>query len=127
MTDLNLQSNLGLQSNIEFSVQNSLRNRAGSIQKMQSMAENGKNNDEKALMEAAQEFESVFVHQMLEAMDKTIDRSDSFLSGGSAEDYFRSMMHQEMAKNISHGNNGFGLAEAIYKQMAGNLSPKSAP
>jgi Rod binding domain-containing protein len=78
---------------------------------------------QKELMKAAQDFEGIFVQQVLEAMDKTIDRDESgFLSGGSAEDYFRSMLNEEISKTISHGNKGFGLAETVYRQMSRNLT-----
>ena len=76
--------------------------------------------DEKKLKKAAQEFEAIFLQQFLEAMDKTIDRKNSVLSGGSSEEYFRSMMNQEISKSMTSklGGSGFGLAEAIYRQMS---------
>jgi Rod binding domain-containing protein len=83
--------------------------------------------DQKKMKQAAQDFEAVFVQQMLEMMDKTVDRQDSFLSGGTGEDYWRSMMNQEVAKSISTrtGGSGFGLAESIYRQMAANIKQDS--
>lgn len=85
-------------------------------------------NDDKKLKQAAKDFESVFVNQMLEAMDKTVDRDNSIMSGGSGEQYFRSMLNEEIAKSMTNrtGGSGFGLAEAIYKQMSKNL-PVAAP
>jgi flagellar protein FlgJ len=78
--------------------------------------------DQKKLKKAAQEFESIFVQQLLEAMDKTVDRENSLTGGGSAEDYWRSMMNEEVAKSITTrpGGSGFGLAETVYRQMAAN-------
>jgi Rod binding domain-containing protein len=76
--------------------------------------------DQKKLQKAAQEFEGIFVQQLLEAMDKTVDRDNSVMGGGSAEEYWRSMMNEQVAKSISSrpGGSGFGLAETIYRQMA---------
>lgn len=76
--------------------------------------------EQKKLKAAAQEFEAIFVQQILEAMDKTVDRENSILGGGSAEQYFRGMLNQEVARSISArpGGSGFGLAESIYRQMS---------
>jgi flagellar protein FlgJ len=79
--------------------------------------------DQKKLKQSAQEFEAIFVQQMLDAMDKTVDREDSLMGGGTGEEYFRGMLNQEIAKSITNrpGGSGFGLAEAIYKQTAAQL------
>lgn len=80
-------------------------------------------NDEKKLKQASKDFEAIFVNQMLEAMDKTVDRENSIMSGGSSEQYFRSMLNEEIAKSMTNriGGSGFGLAEAIYRQMSKQL------
>ncbi|HEY9746829.1 MAG TPA: rod-binding protein [Oculatellaceae cyanobacterium] len=90
------------------------------LQRLQQQYLHPTSSDAKKLKKAAQEFEAVFVHQMLEAMDKTIDRENSILSGGSSEQYWRSMLNEEIAKSMCVGETGrgFGLAEAIYKQLA---------
>lgn len=89
---------------------------------LQRQYQNPENQDQKKLKKAAQEFEAIFVQQMLDAMDKTIDRKDSFLNGGSSEEYFRSMLNEEIAKSMTskQGGSGFGLAESIYRQMTQN-------
>lgn len=72
--------------------------------------------DEK-LKEAAKDFEAVFIHQFMETIDKTVERSD-FLRGGNSENTFRSMLNQEIAKNTaSSPSTSFGIAEQIYRQM----------
>lgn len=85
--------------------------------------------DHKKLKQAAQEFEAIFVQQLLDAMDKTVDRENSILSGGSSEQYFRGMLHEEIAKSMTTGlgGSGFGLAEAIYRQAAENLPTPIQP
>jgi len=84
--------------------------------------------DHQKLKKAAQEFEGVFIQQLLEAMDKTVDRTDSMLGGGSAEEYFRSMLNESVAKEMATGpiGSGFGLAESIYKQMEKDMKGSTA-
>jgi Rod binding domain-containing protein len=97
---------------------------ASKLQQLQKEYMNPESTDRKKLKKAAQEFESVFLNQMLEEMDKTIQRDENgILGGGSSEGYFRSMLNQEIARSMSTktGGSGFGLAEAIYKQMAEHL------
>ncbi len=98
------------------------------LQQMQAAYLNPGNTDQKKLKKAAQEFESVFLNQMLEAMDKTVGRDDNgIMGGGSSEQYFRSMLNQEVARSMSTklGGSGFGLAESIYKQMVEHLPSKN--
>lgn len=84
--------------------------------------------DRKKLKQAAQEFEAVFLQQLLDAMDKTVQREDSVLGGGSAEETWRGMMNQEVARSMAArpGGSGFGLAEAIYRQMSASLHPEGS-
>lgn len=73
-------------------------------------------NDE-ALKKAACDFEAVFVRQLLEIMDSTVQKSE-LMHGGQAEGIFKSMLNEEVAKEIaSNPATSFGLAEQIYKQM----------
>ena len=69
--------------------------------------------------QAAQQFEAVFLNQLLQQLDKTIDRSNSMMHGGHAEDTFRGMMMQEMATRMATrpGGSGLGLSDAVYKQI----------
>ena len=99
------------------------------LQQMKAAYMNPADKDHKKLKQAAQEFESVFVQQMLDAMDKTVNREDSVLGGGSAEDYFRGMLNEQVAKSIStrQGGSGFGLAESIYQQMERQMKPATTP
>lgn len=72
--------------------------------------------DEK-LKKTAQDFEAVFLTQFLEIMSSTVERSEEF-SGGRGEEMFRSMMNEEVAKNISSSpQTSLGFAQQIYQQM----------
>lgn len=80
--------------------------------------------DKEKLKKTAQEFEAVFISQLLNEMDKTIEKS-GYLSGGKVESTFKSMMNQYIAKDIaSNPKNNFGIASQIYKQLEGQLSAK---
>ncbi|MGE0199928.1 MAG: rod-binding protein [Candidatus Melainabacteria bacterium] len=88
--------------------------------------------DHAKLKQAAQDMEGMFVKQLLDAMDKTVDRENGMLNAGAGEDYFRDMMYGEIATRVSHNpvGTGYGLAEAIYRQMENSikvnpLSPKA--
>lgn len=72
--------------------------------------------DEK-LKRVSQEFESVFISQMLNMMDKTVERT-GFISGGKGEEKFKSMMNQYIAKDIaSSPTASIGIAKQMYEQM----------
>ena len=69
------------------------------------------------LKKASKDFEAVFVSQFMETLDSTVEKSE-FMHGGQAEDTFKSMMTQEIAKSVSSSpTTSFGLAAQIYKQM----------
>jgi len=69
------------------------------------------------LYEQCQEFESIFVKMMLKQMRATVDKSDSLLSGGWAEDIYQDMLDDEYSKTMAQ-NAGFGLADQLYRQLA---------
>lgn len=80
------------------------------------------------LMKTAKQFEGVFLQQMFTAMDKTVDRTDGMLDGGSAEETFRGMFYERVAASIADrpGSSAqFGIAAAIYKQLEAQL-PKDS-
>ncbi|MFT3811637.1 MAG: rod-binding protein [Micropepsaceae bacterium] len=68
-----------------------------------------------AAKRAAEDFESVFVSQMMEPMFQGI-KTDGMFGGGSGEQVFRSLMIQEVGKEISAGG-GIGVADAVYGEM----------
>jgi len=67
------------------------------------------------LRKACKEFESVFVHQLLKSMRRTIDKCDLF-HGGQGEEIYESMLDEEYAKRmVGHGKNS--LANILYEQL----------
>ncbi len=65
--------------------------------------------------EAAENFEAFFVHQMMEMMFKGV-KTDGVFRGGQAEKVFRSVMFEEMSKEISQSGQ-LGIADSIMRQM----------
>lgn len=68
-----------------------------------------------AARSAANDFEAVFVAQMMEPMFKGVS-TDGMFGGGNGEQIFRSLMIQEVGKEISAGG-GIGVSDAIYREM----------
>lgn len=72
--------------------------------------------DEKKLYEKCEEFESIFVKQMLSSMKKTINRS-GLVKRNMGEDLFEDMLYDEYAADMAK-TSGFGIAKMLYKQLA---------
>jgi Rod binding domain-containing protein len=64
---------------------------------------------------AAQDFESVFLGQMVEQMYAGLDAKGPF-GGGFAEQTYRSLLNQEIGRQMAAGG-GVGLADAVYAEM----------
>lgn len=75
----------------------------------------GKPMDEAAIDKTAQDFEAVFLGQMLQHMWEGV-KVDPYTGGGHAEETFRGIMIEEQAKAIAKGG-GIGLAAAVKAQI----------
>lgn len=80
-------------------------------------------NSPESLRVAAEQFEAVFVAQMLSAMRETVP--DGGLMRGRNEDMYREMMDRQVALDVASGR-GFGLAEAIERQLGGRVRAAAA-
>jgi flagellar protein FlgJ len=69
------------------------------------------------LYEQCQEFESIFVKMMLKEMRNSVDKSDSLISGGWAENIYQDMLDDQYSQTMAK-TAGFGLADQLYKQLA---------
>lgn len=65
--------------------------------------------------EAAEQFEAVFLSQMLSPMFETVP-TDSFMGGGHAESVYRGMMVEEMGKSLAK-QGGIGIADSVYREI----------
>lgn len=69
------------------------------------------------LEKAAQQFESLFIYQMLKAMRKTIIRSE-LLGEGFGGEIFEGMMDEQLAEQIATAGR-LGLAELVIQSLSG--------
>lgn len=75
-----------------------------------------RNRETKAQLEdAAEQFEALFIQQLLSEMRKTIDESD-FFGDRKAEKMFEGMLDEEMSKEMAK-TKSFGLSEMVVKQL----------
>ncbi|MBN2441369.1 MAG: rod-binding protein [Spirochaetales bacterium] len=73
-------------------------------------------NKDSKLYKACQDFESIFIKQMLNVMRKTVNKS-GLIDGGFAEEVFEDMLYDEYAQKMSQNAN-FGLSDSLYKQLS---------
>lgn len=65
-------------------------------------------------IEAAKDFEAVFVQMTLKEMRPKLE--GGMFNAGLAEDVFYQMMDEAIAKSIAHSENNFGIADQLIKQ-----------
>lgn len=70
------------------------------------------------LLTACQEFEAIFINQMLTAMRNTVPKS-GLLKQGIAHNIYEDMLYQQYAGKIAKSAN-LGLARVLYNQLSGN-------
>jgi len=63
----------------------------------------------------AQEFESVFLGQMVAQMHVGLTAEGPF-TGGFAEDTYRSLLYQEVGRQMA-ASGGVGIANAVYQEI----------
>ena len=69
----------------------------------------------RAAWQAAQEFEAVFLGQMLHAMMPEATPEGSF-GGGPAEGTYRGMMNEQLGRAIARSG-GIGVAPAVFREI----------
>lgn len=80
---------------------------------------------EQQIREAAQEFESVFLFQMLKQVRNSIHKEEGIMNGGLGEEMFTGMLDEEYAKVMAKSSST-GLADVIYQQMSRQAGLSSA-
>jgi len=78
--------------------------------------------DDTRLSEAANDFEAIFIQQMLKTMRKTTFESD-LLPKSEGEKVFQSLLDEQYAL-LSAKSGSLGLGEMIYQQLKTNLEKK---
>jgi peptidoglycan hydrolase FlgJ len=70
-----------------------------------------------AAQKTAQDFEGVFISQMLSQMFGTVETDDDgYFGGGIGEDMFRSLMINEYGKQVA-AQGGIGLSQSVLGEM----------
>lgn len=64
---------------------------------------------------AAQDFEAVYISEMIKPMFNTV-KTDPLFGGGKAEDTFKSLLMQQYGRKIAE-TGGIGLAQAVKAEM----------
>ena len=82
---------------------------------------NGVSDDDK-LREAANDFEAIFIQQMLKTMRKTSFESD-LLPKSEGEKVFQSLLDEQYAL-LSSKSGSLGLSEMIYQQLKPKVDKK---
>jgi len=68
------------------------------------------------LYKACEDFESLLIKQMLDAMRKTVPK-DGMLDGAIGQDIYEDMLYDEYAQQMTKTSQ-FGLARMIYEQVS---------
>ena len=68
-----------------------------------------------SMRRVAQEFEALFLSEMLAPVFESVD-TDGLFGGGQSEKIFRSMMVQEYGKAIAQSG-GVGIADAVQREI----------
>jgi flagellar protein FlgJ len=71
--------------------------------------------DAKRLKEACQDFEAIFIKQMLDGMRKTVPRAE-LLERTLGEEIFEDILYTEYAKIMSR-RGSLGIADLLFKQL----------
>ena len=77
------------------------------------------------LREASQDFEAIFIKQMLDAMRKTLPKG-GLIDGGMAEDIFEDMLYEERAKLMAK-TGSIGIADILYNRYKDTVSGAHQP
>ncbi|WP_026895776.1 rod-binding protein [Clostridiisalibacter paucivorans] len=75
-------------------------------------------NNDKELLSACKEFESIFLNMMMKEMRDTVPEA-GFMKKSMGKDVFEDMYFDEISKEVSNKGQGIGLAKMLYEQMKG--------
>ncbi len=87
--------------------------RAGKVQRMVEQFQAPMANEQ--IQRLAEDFEAVFISQMMAPMFKGLE-TDELFGGGPGEDIFRSVLIEEYGKSIARAG-GIGLSDAIQRDI----------
>ncbi|MFP4280598.1 MAG: rod-binding protein, partial [Halochromatium sp.] len=85
------------------------------MQGLQRLQQSAREQRPEALREAAQQFEAMFLHQMIKQMRATVPNSD--LTNSRQTQFYQSMLDHQWAQTLAE--RGVGLADLLIEQLAG--------
>lgn len=103
-TNLDLQ---GVRQNIRTQKDNSFKNVLEGIRDEE---------DDKQLRAACQEFEALFVYELLKQMRASIPKG-GLIPEGIGEKMYKDMLDEEYSKIIAASPNSLGLGDLLYRQL----------
>lgn len=92
------------------------------VDAVQGQAKN-RSQDNEELRKLSRDFEAVFVQTLFKEMRATVPEG-GLLKRGMAETAFVEMLDAEVAKSAVQ-RQGYGIADALYRQLLGDLGPGS--
>lgn len=87
---------------------------ASRLDSLKTRLQSGDEKTEEQLRSLSRQFESIFIHQMLKSMRKTVPKSQFFDS--FSMDMYQSMMDEEIANELSQ-QKGIGLADMLFREL----------
>ena len=78
--------------------------------------------DEGKLKNACEDFESIFISQMLKEMRNSIPKS-GLLDGGNEQDAYLSLFDEAFSKSMAQGG-GIGLGNILYQNVMKQVEPR---
>ena len=81
-------------------------------------------NPQEGLKAAAEQFEAMFVQQVMKSMRDTVPQ-DGLLNSDSSR-FYTSLLDQQMAQNMASSGKGIGFARLIEQQLGKNLAASQA-
>jgi len=79
---------------------------------------------EAALKKACQEFEALFLYQILKGLDRTVPRSGLFPKS-MQKDIYQDLFYQEVSRSLA--KRGIGLGELLYRKLSKTLKGQGGP
>lgn len=80
------------------------------------IASAAKSGDDKRIQATAQEFEAVFLAQMVSHMFAGLGSSGGMFGGGPSEETYKAMLYQEIGKTLAKAG-GIGIADSVARHM----------
>ena len=77
--------------------------------------EQAKGQENAKVRKAAEEFEAIFISQMITPMFETVE-TDGLMGGGHAEGIYRSMMVDAFGREMA-AKGGIGIADSVYREL----------